>query len=248
MSISKNVFGLALGTMLLTGAETSLAATPAAPVTDENATEEVLFKIHDITPIKNSDGEVIACDFNTTFYNRSPYEVTDASLDFTWSDEALENIINEEKVSDANKKNRNVNRAYSETERRTSKNVSTVVELSGLKSYNQVTVSSRVNTDRCFLLVGNIDFTVKSCSASGGNSSSKNSARRASRESPCAKMFKFVAPSDAQYHLAFKEISLDEEKKREEAKKMERQEEISDTYAKTVDALNVASGILGGIK
>ena len=95
MSISKNVFGLALGALLVTGAETSLAA--SAPATGSNTTEEeVLFKIHDISPVKNSDGEVIACDFNATFYNRSPYEVSDAVVSLTWNDQSLENIIKSE--------------------------------------------------------------------------------------------------------------------------------------------------------
>lgn len=248
MSISKNVFGLALGTMLITGAQTVWAAAPAAAPSSEDATEEVLFKIHDISPVKNREGEVIACDYHATFYNRSPYEINEASLGFEWKDKSLENVINDEKNDDAQKKNRNMNRAYSETERRTSKNVTTDIELSGLKPYRQTTISGRVNSDRCFLLLQEVEFSVRSCSAKGGAAESRNSARRAGRDNPCSRMFKFVSPEDAQYYLNFKEITIDEEKSREEAQKKEKREQTNDVYSKTVDTLNSASSIIGGIK
>ncbi len=247
MSISKNVFGLALGALLVTGAETSLAA--SAPATGSNTTEEeVLFKIHDISPVKNSDGEVIACDFNATFYNRSPYEVSDAVVSLTWNDQSLENIIKSEKSEDAKKRNISSGRAYSETERKTAKTVNAEVELSNLSSYKQVTVNARVNTDRCFMLLQNVDFSIKNCSAKGGMAENKNNARRQNRNNPCARMFKFVAPQDAQYYLDFKEISLDEEKAIEDSQKQDQKNQTNSIYSKTVDTLDSVKSIISDIK
>ena len=165
MSISKKVFGLALGAVLATNVG-SASAQQAAPADDDKA-EELLFKIHDITPVENREGEVIACDFNTTFYNRSGYNLKEAMLDFTWKDTSLEDVIKQEKEEDAEKQNRNANRAYSETERRTSKDVNIMIEVPAIKPYKQVTVNNRINTDRCFLLIEKVDFSVKSCSAEG---------------------------------------------------------------------------------
>lgn len=99
MSISKKVFGLALGAVLATNVG-SASAQQAAPADDDKA-EELLFKIHDITPVENREGEVIACDFNTTFYNRSGYNLKEAMLDFTWKDTSLEDVIKQEKEEDA---------------------------------------------------------------------------------------------------------------------------------------------------
>lgn len=243
MSISKKVFGLALGAVLATNVG-SVSAQQAVPADDDKA-EELLFKIHDITPVENREGEVIACDFNTTFYNRSGYNLKEATLDFTWKDTSLEGVIKKEKEEEAEKQNRNANRAYSETERRTSKDVNIMIEVPAIKPYKQVTVNNRINTDRCFLLIEKVDFSVKSCSAeglSGGRSA------RGSNRSPCSRLFKYVSPEDAQYYLNFKEITPDEENSREEAKKQESKNEVAGTYAKTIDALNSASSIISGIK
>lgn len=247
MSISKNVFGLALGTILLAGAQTVCPVSVAMAASDD-ATEEVLFKIHDISPVKNRDGEVVACDFHTTFYNRSPNEINEAVVNLVWKDTSLENVINEEKNEDAQKRNRNANRAYSETERRTSTEVSTQVEISGLKSYKQVTLDNRINTDRCFMLLQQVDFSVKSCSAKGVTAAGRSNARRNNAISPCARMFKFVSPESEQYYLDFKEITLDEEKSKDEAQKREKMSQTDSVYAKTIEALNSANNALSVIK
>ena len=167
-------------------------------------------------------------------------------LDFTWKDTSLEDVIKQEKEEDAEKQNRNANRAYSETERRTSKDVNIMIEVPAIKPYKQVTVNNRINTDRCFLLIEKVDFSVKSCSAEG--LAGGRSARSASRRSSCSRLFKYVSPEDAQYYLDFKEITPDEENSREEAEKQESKDEVAGTYAKTIDPLNSAGSIIGGIK
>ncbi len=247
MNINKKVFGLALSLLLATNISSAGAAPAAAAAGDSDNIEEVLFKIHDVTPVKNRDGEVIACDFNTTFYNRSSYNIKEALLDFAWKDTSLEEVINEEKEEDAAKQNRNVNRSYSETERKTSKDVSVMIEVPSVKSYKQVTINNRINTDRCFLLIEKVDFNVKSCSADG-LSGANRSARRSSQGNACSRMFKYVSPEDAQYYLDFKEITPDEEKAREDAKKQESKDEAEGIYAKTVETLGAAGSIISGIK
>ena len=61
-------------------------------------------------------------------------------------------------------------------------------------------------------------------------------------------MFKYVSPEDAQYYLDFKEITPDEEKAREDAKKQESKDEAESIYAKTVETLGAAGSIISGIK
>ena len=128
MTISKKVLGLALGAVLVSNVSVANAApqkAPAAPAGDRQ--EELLFKIHDVKPVKNREGDVIACDFYATFYNRSPYELKSAVVEYKWHDKSIDSIITAEKEADAEKKGRNVNRSYSETERLTEKYVSATV-------------------------------------------------------------------------------------------------------------------------
>ena len=250
MNISKKVFCLALGAMLSAGispaqAQRNNKATP--PVNDEQESE-ILFKIHNIVPVENSEGEVIACDFDTTFYNRSSYNLREASLEFNWSDPSIQKVIEDEKEEDARRQDRRGSRRnYSETERRTSDGVSVMIEAPALKSYRQATVNNRINTDRCFLLLEKVNFSVSNCSADGMQSAGRGNRSRG-ESSVCSKLFKYVSPEDAQYYLEFKEITPDEEASQEEAKRKARKKEAADIYTRAVNALDAAGNIVSGIK
>lgn len=60
------------------------------------ADNAVLFKIHDINPIKNSDGIVTSCDLGATFFNRTGSEVTNATLNLVWPDDVVSDTIEQE--------------------------------------------------------------------------------------------------------------------------------------------------------
>ncbi len=260
MSISKKVFSLALGTLLVTSVSpvyaqravnnaANKANQTAKTVTHDEAdkTEEVLFKIHNIVPVKNSENEVVACDFDTTFYNRSPYNIKEASLELKWKDTSIEDVIENEKAENKENK-RNTGRSYSETQRRTSEDISVVIDVPAVNNYKQVTVNNRINTDRCFLLIENVDFSVSNCFAENLAGSSGRTTRRNNRSSACSRLFKYVSPEDAQYYLEFKEITPEEENTREEAEKQASKKETNDIYTKTVNSLNSASSTIMTIK
>ena len=57
----------------------------------------VLFKVHDIKPLKNRDGKITNCEFNITFFNRSNKNVDNATVNLTWKDEAIGHVIEDEK-------------------------------------------------------------------------------------------------------------------------------------------------------
>ena len=240
MNIGKKVFGLAL---------TLLVATHISSANAQSAQTEdaLLFKIHDITPVKNNEGEVIACDFNTTVFNRSAYTLKDAELDLSWKDTTIEGVVEDEKKQDAASNRRTGGRAYSETERSTATDVSTAVSISTLRPQRQVTINSRINTDRCFLLIEDVNFNVKSCNVEG------LSARGAGRTtgaagSPCGRLFKFVSPADPQFYLEFKEISVDEQRAQEKVEREKSISEIDRLYRETLDALESAGSIISSIK
>ena len=66
----------------------------------------VLFKIHDVKPLRDRDGNVTDCEFGVTFYNRTNSDVNKIAMDLTWTDEVVGNVIQMEKNADMLKKQR----------------------------------------------------------------------------------------------------------------------------------------------
>jgi len=235
MSISKTVFTTAFALMMATGIETVKA--------EETADNAILFKVHDVVPVKNSDSEVIACDFNTTFYNRSPLVLKEASVELIWHDASLENIINAEKKADAAQNGNG--RGYSKTERSSEQDIKVMMEVPTLKPYKQATVKERVNTDRCFLLIEKLEYALRTCNV---ESVTDKNRRKRSGNNECTRLFQFVSPENPQYYQEFKEISVDEQQLQEDNKRREEQDELNSSYTAAVEAIGNTGSIISGIK
>ena len=69
---------------------------------DTTKPRAVLFKVHDIKPVENTDGVVTHCDFLVTFYNRTTDSFRQAKVDMGWTDEVTERYVidDEEKKED----------------------------------------------------------------------------------------------------------------------------------------------------
>ena len=191
--------------------------------------------------MKNNDGEVIGCDYSATFYNRSDFVIKGATIDFTWNDDAIADVIDQEKKEDVKKNGSSFGRANSVTERNTDKNVKALLEVPSIKPVRQVMVQSRVNSDRCFLLINTPKFSVKNCSTE-----TPQGREEGGRE--CGDLFKYVSSDDPQYYLEFKAVTIDQEKEEEEAKRTKDRSETDELYKKTITALDSAVTILSGIK
>ena len=136
----------------------------------------VLFKIHDIKPIRNREGKITNCEFGATFYNRSEDDVKNINMDLTWEDKAIEDVIDMEKKV-AKKKMENdyynseamgtLSEPDSETEKYTRKVLTTTLKVPNLQPYRQVSLKSRIRSDRCFLMVNDVKFKFTSCDVSG---------------------------------------------------------------------------------
>nr|QIM10632.1 hypothetical protein PlAlph_5240 [uncultured Alphaproteobacteria bacterium] len=237
MSISKTVLSLA-ATFLV-----------AANINAANAAESgeaVLFKIHDITPVKNSDGEVVGCDYSATFYNRSDITIRNATLNLSWKDTAIDGVIEQEKKEDSVKNRRNISRARSTTERTTDKTVETLLEVPTIKPAKQIVVKSRVNTDRCFLLIDNASFNVKDCNAENATGQAASGRKRG--EGGCTRLFSYVSAEDPQYYLEFKAMTVDEEKTEVEEQRTKEKNVADEMYKKSVAAIEATNSIVSGIK
>ncbi|MFV0626901.1 MAG: hypothetical protein ACK5N8_06110 [Alphaproteobacteria bacterium] len=142
------------------------------PVAEPLADEAILFKIQDISPVKNSDGKVTSCDYSAVFFNRTNDTLTGASLDFIWEDKTLEELANEDKPAEDQ-------RARSYNNRTTDENkISSSIEISNIKSLRQATIRSRIQSDRCFVLMEEMTVKPKSCTMelvySSGGKTTKN--------------------------------------------------------------------------
>lgn len=240
MNISKKAICFALTLLVATNISTANAQ---AVTEKENA---VLFKIHDIVPVKNADGEVFACDFNTTLFNRSSFTIKEAALSLDWIDTSIENVIKDEKNESA-KRDNSMERSYSETERSTVNGINVEVPVSTIRPNSQVTIPVRVNSDRCFLLIEPVNFTVKNCSADGVQEN-RRVRQMQGGVSGCSKLFKFIAPQDAQYYLDFKEISLDEQETKTQEAKKENKAEVEKMYRDAIGSMENAGSLVSGIK
>ncbi len=218
--------------------------------------EGVIFKIHDVKPIKNREGLITDCEFNATFYNRSEKNVDNAVVELTWNDQAIADIIAKEKKEIAERSNRdaalgNIDAFSSynqpqglETEHLTPAALKASIRIPPLKPYRQVSLKSKINSDRCFLMIEDAEFKLQSCSASVQGSSSVVSPAGSS----CEGLFKFVSSKDPEYYREFKKVSFNEEVKNKLNARKKEQQDITSMYDKTVSDMSKATDIMGQIK
>lgn len=225
---------------------------PVMDVRKNMKSEAILFKIHDIAPLKNNEGAVVACNFNATFYNRSDKDINGATLRLTWSDKTIGGVIGDELKESAAKRKLNdkdgrYSRATSQTERVTPENIEATLEMPAVKAYKQMTLTSKIQTDRCFLLLNDMDFRIDSCSASE-NKNVDVISRAGNESTDCLKLFQYVSAKSPAYYKEFKKVSYDEEKAAKKTEMQKNTQEINRVYGEAVDALNATSGSLSRIK
>ena len=231
MNFRKNfVFGL-LGAFALSAAFDAHAAS-----------QEVIYKIHDIHPVKD-ETEVTGCEFSLTLFNRSDMTVNNLSLDIGWKDDVIENKIKEEKAEKVVDRNSGV-RGYtgqSQTEKFTSKMISTNVSVPPLQPGKQISVKYKINTDRCFLLMQMPELIVRKCSMGGSGDGDKTAGA-------CKDMFHYISPTDGEYYTEFKEISYEEEKAQEMQQNIEEKKELDQLYGNAVSSVRRISETLNSMQ
>lgn len=216
---------LMLGTVSISG----IAA--AAPQEKEEQAGEVLFKIHDVVPEKDMDGNVLYCNIGATFFNNTSKDMSNIALTLGWNDEVVGEMIDQEEraAKEQKRKAPNAVRSRYSTSGFTSKDVTVSLKLPPLKAKQQVSLKAKVDTDRCFLLLNDMDIKVDNCgTASMGSSFSRQS---------CDNMFRYVSPMNAEYYTEFKEISLEQQIAMEDLEFDEAEKELEDIYLETIDVI-----------
>lgn len=214
----------------------------------------VLFKVHDIKPLKNRDGKITNCEFNITFFNRSNKNVDNATVNLTWKDEAIGNVIEDEKELAKRKmemENYNENggafaEPVSETEGITPVSLTTSIRIPPLQPYRQVSLKSKLASDRCFLMLNDAEFSLENCSAVDPEQSGMT--MQSAGAAACDNLFRFVSARDPEYYREFKKVSFNEEKKIKQNDRKKEEQELTETYDKAVSNLSKATDIMGQIR
>ena len=79
----------ALYSTLMLACATMITSAQAQTTTEATTTTKpsaVLFKIHEIKPVVNTEGVVTNCDFMVTFYNRTTKGLRPAKIEMGWTD------------------------------------------------------------------------------------------------------------------------------------------------------------------
>lgn len=229
MSKKAKLLMLALGTLLF--AETSSAAVDAKKKESASENENVLFKIHDIIPEKNSDGKVLYCNIGATFFNRTSADISNASLNLVWDDEVISDTIDQEERAEKEYKRTNsrAERSRYSTAGFTDKVVKLSLKLPPLKAGQQVSLKTKVLTDRCFLLLNDMDINVSNC----GTATMSDKISRGG----CSNLFHYVSPKMPEYYMEFKQQSLDEQIASEDNELAEIQKEMETVFDDTVTTI-----------
>lgn len=204
------------------------------------AEPEVIYKIHDVSPVKE-DNNVTSCDFSVTFFNRAPKMVSNLELSFSWLDEVIDNQIKaekQEKVVDANGNVAGYN-GKSKTEEYTAKRISVDFSVPPLASNKQVSIKSNIKTDRCFLLLQRPMLAVRNCRY--GSSQSEETA------GICNNLFTYISPEQGDYYTEFKPISYDQEKQDNEDKAMKEKNELENIYENALSSVKRISESLNAM-
>ena len=223
---------LVLGTALFT------EVAGAAEKDDETPLGEVLFKIHDIVPEKNADGKVLYCNIGATFFNNTTMNLTNVALTLRWNDEVIGETIDQEEraAKEQQRTNSRAARSRYSTSGFTSKTINLPLKLPPLKAKQQVSLKTKVDTDRCFLLLNDMDINVNNC----GTASMSG---KVSRQG-CNNLFRYVSPAGAEYYTEFKEISPDQQAAIEDAALDAEQRELEQFYNEALTAIqNIASDV-----
>ena len=198
----------------------------------EEANGEIIFKIHDVVPEKNADGKVVYCNIGATFFNRAKTDVANLALSLNWTDDVIGDIIDIEDREEKEKKKDKFKGAkprYS-TSNFTSKSVSVFLKLPRIKVNQQITMKTKVDTDRCFILLNDMDVEVSNCGTLGTGTSDRSS---------CSNYFRYISPKMGEYYTEFKKISLDEQIDEEEKQIVQLQDDVKKLYDETLHALEM---------
>ncbi len=216
--------------MLAVGLTFGVVDVNAAPASSKESKGAVIFKIHDVVPEKNAEGKVIYCNVGATFFNRTKEDIANVSLSLSWNDDVIGEIIDiEEREEREKKKNKSKDpKSRYSTSSFTSSDVSVDLKLPPIKTNQQITMKTKVDTDRCFILLNDMDVVVSNCGTLSASSS----------KDACSNYFQYISPKNAEYYTDFKEVSLEEQVTNEDNHVLQLQEDVNKIFDETIKSID----------
>ncbi len=196
---------------------------------NKNENERVLFKIHDIAPEKDVNGNVTGCNISATFFNNYDKALSNTQIALSWNDETIDEIISQEEyeLKESLHRNPDADRSRYPTSKNTSPNISTTIKIPLINAHQQISLKNKINTDRCFILMNDMEIKVNSCAFAGDAASDRG----------CRASFVYIPPQDPQYFSEFKEISYEEELTNKEQEISREINETNNLYDEIVSIL-----------
>ena len=235
------MFGLLLVTQAFAAAPSKVSAKkPQAiePTTRDNA---VIFKIHDIKPV-DDEGVVIGCDFFVTLYNRTSVNFRSFTINLDWMDEVesefkfdkyVESVIG---LEEANKQKEFLGDKFD------TKPLKTAVTVNAFGADTQISIKSHIDSEKCYLLLKEANFTVTPCDIVRTADSMLTSSSQ-----ECTTLFQFVDTSNPEYFGQFKNISATELAMRSKESENRELSDIDVVINKIVENMGVSGKTLADI-
>lgn len=241
-------FEAVLCTLLTAGMAVSANAQDAQDSTQELVNPEtvfaaksqsVLFKIHDVKPVLNTDGVVSSCSYTVTFFNRTKKAIRQAKIDFGWTDRVSDLYMIENsaqspmEASDAAPMAPKDKKAGGDLV--ANNEITSSITLPSLGVLKQVSVQGYADTDKCFALLDDVNFKVKECVLlTVENSGDLKNDSANDQFNACAGLFAYVDSKNPEYYGEFKEIAYAELQDRAKTEEEQETEQLK-TVGKAID-------------
>ena len=264
----------------------SEANAPAAAYTivEEQGKPAILLKINNVKSVKNKDGLITSCDFDAIVYNRSTSKISGAAVDLSWKDEAAAAALIDEAerkkereareaqdntISAAARNARAARAARTSTARSARANAENeydpnvpdlvfTLDIPEVESYGQAVITSKLKSDKCFLLVQDAEISVRSCNATAPQENENPVVKSTTRllssstgnsgNSGCVAMFEYISSKDPQYYRDFKKIDPESEKLARLSRQELIKQEVEADYQRALQAMDAIAKELDNIK
>ena len=125
----------------------------------------------------------------------------------------------------------------------------TSVDMPSLGSYKQASVKASVKTEKCFLLLDNLNYQVGACTMLGQGEDLHSSRRsKATKDdASCANLFEYVDSKNPEYYDEFKNISFSEQERLLSEEKKHDTSDIESVYKEAIKNFEKAESVLGNI-
>lgn len=226
------ILSVAFNALILSSSNVKAAEKPANEETSQ--TGAVLFRIENIEPQKNKDDLIDKCKFMVTVYNRTAKEISNASLKFKWQD----NIDNKYKV------------VGDKIETKSEQTAKTIIEkeviLEKMLPHMQKSFAQIVDTDKCFLLFDQLEYTVESCYYADENVVIKDGKK--SGNGSCTSIFNYINTQNPEYYSEFKDVPDSIIEKQQEMEKSQELLKVQEGFDAITKEMQETEELLKDIK